>query len=32
MLPPWIHLALRLADGLTAVPATVGRMTTGDRT
>jgi|GEM_PF-5887132 hypothetical protein len=32
MLPPWIHFALRLADGLAAVPATAGRMITGDCT
>ena len=31
MLPPWIHLALRFADGLTSVPATWGRTTTGER-
>ena len=29
MLPPWIHLGLRLADGFTFAAA--GRMTTGER-
>jgi len=32
MLPPWVHFVLRLAYGLTAFPATAGRMTTGDCT
>ena len=31
MLPPWIHLDLRLADGLNVAPVAAGRKNKGER-